>query len=177
MNHIKVVSLVGILISGSIFGWFIYKSYHLEVSAKNLRLASDTQAEIISDLDNDNQSLREKVERLEKELAECRDKLSLASPARVTVTCYNSEYSQTDSTPFITAFNWRVRPGIIAVSHDLLERGYVPGSKVYIKNFGVFTVGDLMNKRYTDRVDIWIPKDKTPFMRKNVLIVPVMEVS
>jgi 3D (Asp-Asp-Asp) domain-containing protein len=96
-------------------------------------------------------------------------------PIRVTVTCYNSDPAQTDSTPFITAFNWKVRPGIIAVSIDLLEAGYVPGSKVYIKDFGVFTVGDIMNDRFSNHVDIWVPEDVKVFKYDDVLMVPVLE--
>lgn len=78
----------------------------------------------------------------------------------VTVTAYSSTMDQTDSTPFLTASNRRVRPGIVALSRDLL-REYTPGApftfgdKVEIRGVGVFTVEDTMNPRYEKRVDIW----------------------
>jgi 3D (Asp-Asp-Asp) domain-containing protein len=78
----------------------------------------------------------------------------------VTVTAYSSTPDQTDSTPFLTASNRRVRPGIVALSRDLL-REYTPGApfmfgdEVEIRGVGVFTVEDTMNPRYEKRVDIW----------------------
>lgn len=78
----------------------------------------------------------------------------------VTVTGYSSTFDQTDSTPFLTASNRRVRPGIVALSRDLL-REYTPGApfsygdKVEIRGVGVFTVEDTMNPRYEKRADIW----------------------
>ena len=39
----------------------------------------------------------------------------------VKATAYNSEVGQTDNSPFITATGTRVRPGVIALSRDLLR--------------------------------------------------------
>ena len=78
----------------------------------------------------------------------------------VTVTGYSSTPGQTDSTPFITASNTRVRQGVLALSRDLL-REFTPGApfsygdKVELGGVGVFVVEDTMNSRYTQRVDIW----------------------
>lgn len=78
----------------------------------------------------------------------------------VTITAYSSTRDQTDSTPFITASNTQVRPGIVALSRDLL-REFTPGApfsfgdRVEIVGVGTFTVEDTMNSRYTKRVDIW----------------------
>ncbi|MCP4545687.1 MAG: hypothetical protein GY835_04360 [bacterium] len=78
----------------------------------------------------------------------------------VVVTGYSSTRDQCDNDPFITASNKQVRPGIIALSRDLLQR-YNPdapftwGDRVYLKGFGEFTVEDCMNSRYTRRADIW----------------------
>ncbi len=80
----------------------------------------------------------------------------------VTATAYTSTRDQTDSTPFITASMARVRPGIIAMSRDLLKR-YTPGApfdfgdQVEIIGLGVFQVEDTMNRRYSKRIDIWLP--------------------
>jgi hypothetical protein len=62
----------------------------------------------------------------------------------VTVTGYSSTSDQTDTTPFITASNTRVRTGVIALSRDLL-REFTPGApfgygdRVEIEGVGVFT--------------------------------------
>jgi 3D (Asp-Asp-Asp) domain-containing protein len=78
----------------------------------------------------------------------------------VTVTGYSSTPDQTDTTPFITASNTRVRRGIVAMSRDLL-REFTPGApfsygdKVELEGVGVFTVEDTMNPRFDKRIDIW----------------------
>ena len=78
---------------------------------------------------------------------------------RVTATAYSSHRRQTDRTPFIAAWNNRLRPGmkIIAVSRDLLKRyGMRNGTKVHIGGLsGYYRVRDKMNKRYRKRIDIY----------------------
>lgn len=74
-----------------------------------------------------------------------------------TMTAYNSEAAQTDSTPCITANGFNVcNHGI----EDTVAANFLPmGTKIRIPDlFGdrVFTVRDRMNKRYSDRVDIWM---------------------
>jgi len=74
-----------------------------------------------------------------------------------TMTAYNSEAAQTDSTPCITANGFDVcKHGI----EDTVAANFLPmGTKIRIPDlFGdrVFTVRDRMNKRYSDRVDIWM---------------------
>ena len=57
------------------------------------------------------------------------------------VTAYTARKAETDSTPFITASNKRVREGIVA-------NNCLPiGSKVKINN-KIYTVEDRMNRRY-----------------------------
>lgn len=78
-------------------------------------------------------------------------------------TAYNSLASQTDSTPHITATGTRTRPGVIALSRDLLKV-FPYGTRVHIQdltgkyNFKnrVFIVEDTMNKRKRNSVDIWM---------------------
>lgn len=71
---------------------------------------------------------------------------------KVTLTAYSSTVDQTDDTPFIAASGRHVYDGMIAAN-------FLPfGTKVRIPElFGekVFTVHDRMNRRYTERVDIW----------------------
>ena len=78
-------------------------------------------------------------------------------PARttmiVTVTSYNSEPGQTDDSPFITAFNTKVRDGIVAT--NFLPKGTIVR---FPDEFGEkeFVVEDRMNQRYYYRMDIWM---------------------
>jgi len=70
------------------------------------------------------------------------------------ITAYNSEECQTDSTPFEAAWGDRVRPGMIAVSWDLLDLGFSRGTKVVIKG-KTYTILDKMNPRWRNKFDIW----------------------
>ena len=88
---------------------------------------------------------------------------------RVTATAYSSHVSQTDKTPFLAAWNNRIRPGmkIIAVSRDMLTRyGLRNGSKVKIGGLsGYYTVRDKMNKRYRKRIDIYMGMNRRKALR------------
>ncbi|MEA2048356.1 MAG: LysM peptidoglycan-binding domain-containing protein [Campylobacterota bacterium] len=88
---------------------------------------------------------------------------------RVTATAYSSHRAQTDNTPFLAAWNNRIRPGmkIIAVSRDLLTRyGMRNGTKVRIGGLpGYYRVRDKMNKRYRKRIDIYMGMDRRRALR------------
>ena len=88
---------------------------------------------------------------------------------RVTATAYTSHRRQTDSTPFLAAWNNRIRPGmkIIAVSRDLLRRyGLKNGTKVKISGLrGTYRVRDKMNKRYRRKIDIYMGTNKRRALR------------
>ena len=79
----------------------------------------------------------------------------------VKATAYNSEVGQTDNSPFITATGTRVRPGVIALSRDLL-RIFPYGTRVTLHdragllNGRTFIVEDTMNVRLSNTVDIWM---------------------
>ena len=80
-------------------------------------------------------------------------------------TAYNSLAAQTDSTPFITATGTRTRPGVVALSRDLL-RMFPYGSRITIEDLSgkynhllrgrVFYVEDTMAARKTNSIDIWM---------------------
>ncbi|SMB92222.1 3D domain-containing protein [Deinococcus hopiensis] len=80
-------------------------------------------------------------------------------------TAYNSMPGQTDSSPFVTATGTRTRPGVVALSRDLL-RTFPYGSKVMIEDLSgrsgallngrVFYVEDTMAAYKTRSVDIWM---------------------
>jgi 3D (Asp-Asp-Asp) domain-containing protein len=76
--------------------------------------------------------------------------------ALVTVTAYNAEVAQTDADPDIAASMRRVKPGTIAVSRDLFDRGWVFGRKVRLEGLGIFVINDLMAARHDKAVDIFI---------------------
>jgi LysM repeat protein len=96
---------------------------------------------------------------------------------RVTATAYSSHKAQTDSTPFLAAWNNRLRPGmkIIAVSRDMLTKyGMKNGTRVRIAGLpGTYRVRDKMNKRYRKRIDIYMGIDRRRALRwgrRNVVI-------
>ncbi|MEA3434815.1 MAG: LysM peptidoglycan-binding domain-containing protein, partial [Campylobacterota bacterium] len=88
---------------------------------------------------------------------------------RVTATAYSSHKGQTDKTPFLAAWNNRLRPGMkaIAVSRDMLTRyGMKNGTKVRIAGLpGYYRVKDKMNKRYRKRIDIYMGLNKRKALR------------
>jgi len=71
----------------------------------------------------------------------------------VVVTAYSSTINQCDADPFITAYNTKVRQGIVAA--NFLEKGT---QIMFPEIFGsqVFVVEDKMHKRFKYRVDIWM---------------------
>ncbi len=74
---------------------------------------------------------------------------------KVVLTAYSSTPDQTDSTPFITTSNSRVRDGVVAANFLAF------GTKVKIPGiFGdkVFTVEDRMAEKHNDKMDIWFPE-------------------
>lgn len=92
----------------------------------------------------------------------------------ISMTAYNSEVGQTDSTPFTTADGSHVRDGIIAAN-------FLPfNTKVRIPElFGdrVFQVHDRMNPRYNLRADVWMQhkKDALKFGLKQNVKLEVIE--
>nr|WP_321259671.1 hypothetical protein [uncultured Pseudodesulfovibrio sp.] len=93
------------------------------------------------------------------------------SPVRtVTVTAYNPTTDQCDADPLIAASMRKVRSGTIAVSRDLFDQGWVFGRKVRIEGYGIFEINDLMNKRFTQRIDIfmWDEGQARSFGKKNI---------
>ncbi len=84
-------------------------------------------------------------------------KAMFSHPVRdLTVTAYNPTTDQCDSDPLIAASMRKVRSGTIAVSRDLFNQGWVFGRKVRIEGLGIFEINDLMNKRFNQRIDIFM---------------------
>jgi 3D (Asp-Asp-Asp) domain-containing protein len=98
-------------------------------------------------------ALDEERQELARQVAELRNMWV----KEVTVTAYSPTIEECGPDPFTTASMGKVRPGIIAVSRDLFDEGWVFGKKVYVKGHGIFEIADLMSKRYTQRMDIFFP--------------------
>ena len=114
---------------------------------------------------------------LRREEARVNEYISSVAPSEVvTLTTYTPTAEECDSTPLVTASGFKINEGnprrhrIIAVSRDL-KRKYKFGTKLRIKGAGkydgTYTVRDVMNKRYTKRIDILVgKKDKQTKLKK-----------
>jgi len=100
----------------------------------------------------------------------------------VTLTTYSPTSQECDSTPHITASGFKInlknpkKHRIIAVSRDLKKK-WKFGTRVRIKNAGkyngIYTVKDVMNKRYKNRIDLLIGENDKQTTIKNVKIVKI----
>jgi len=83
----------------------------------------------------------------------------------VEATMYTVDPKQTDMTPLITASGFKIdslypeKQRIIAISRDLKKK-YKFGTKVMVKGTGkwdgIYTVNDVMNKRWRKKIDILV---------------------
>ena len=83
----------------------------------------------------------------------------MTSVMRVTASAYTSCRRETDTTPYLAAWNNRLKPSVksIAVSRDLLKLGLTNGTKVKIAGLkGHYVVLDKMNKRWKKKIDIYM---------------------
>jgi 3D (Asp-Asp-Asp) domain-containing protein len=98
--------------------------------------------------------------------------LDISDVHNLIVTAYTPDEVETDKDPEITAAMIKVRPGIIAVSRDLFEDGWTFGKKVYIEGMGIYTIGDLMNKKWEKRIDILLfdKKDAHHFGKRQLTV-------
>jgi len=80
----------------------------------------------------------------------------------VTSTAYTSCTRETDHTPYLAAWNNRLKPSVksIAVSRDLLKLGLTNGTRVKISGLkGHYIVLDKMNKRWKKKIDIYMGRN------------------
>lgn len=82
----------------------------------------------------------------------------------VTATAYNSVENQTKKgNPYLTAWGdtLQAEEKAIAVSRDLIQLGLDHNQEVEIEGFpGTYIVKDKMNKRWTNKIDIYMGLDK-----------------
>jgi 3D (Asp-Asp-Asp) domain-containing protein len=100
----------------------------------------------------------------------------------VTLTTYTPTKRETDSSPNVTASGYKIdttnprKHRIIAVSRDLKKK-WKFNQKVRIRKAGkyngVYTVKDVMNKRYKKRIDILIGKRDKQIKLENVQIIAI----
>lgn len=92
----------------------------------------------------------------------------------VNVSAYSASKDECDNDPHITSLLQRPISGkTCAVSRDLL---YLLNKKIYIYQLGVFLVNDLMNKRYTKSIDLFLgsKKQALKFGRKKDIKIVVL---
>ena len=131
-------------------------------------------------VDSGNQLMRaatSSIVGLQITLKKCSDELNKNKDNvhNVTVTMYQPVPEQTDSTPNITADGTVIKVDRaseyrdVAVSQNMLVKngGFLKfGDYVWVdagKKSGVYQVRDVMNKRYTDRIDILEGVDVRPY--------------
>jgi 3D (Asp-Asp-Asp) domain-containing protein len=100
----------------------------------------------------------------------------------VTVTAYTPSVEECDSTPHITASGFKIdtlnpeRHKIIAVSRDLKHK-WKFGTKVKVlgigKYSGIYTIKDVMNRRFRKRIDILIGKQSKQFKYTGIKIYKI----
>ena len=110
------------------------------------------------------------------------EELKRTTIGKVTVTMYQPETRQTDSSPYVTASGFKLdkknpkKDRIIAVSRDLLDKLKF-GDKVILEGIGEwsgeYVVHDVMNKRFRNRIDILInPGDEATMFKEAKLMLP-----
>ena len=121
------------------------------------RVIEDLKIEII-DLRSLCRDVEVRIEEVESRLS----KLERMKVVKAVVTAYSPNEDECDDTPYETAFLKRVNPKYVAVSRDLIELGWSPGSKIYIEGVGIRTIGDLMSPRidgYAVDLFVWNKSD------------------
>jgi len=122
-----------------------------------LRLQFEDQQDRLERMEGELRSKQDVGDLLTRFVASNRKRiLDLQRTRSLTVTAYSPRIRETDSTPHLTASNKPVRPGIVAVSRDLFDSGWVFGKKVYIKQYGIFTIDDLMAEDKRNHIDIFM---------------------
>lgn len=159
-NHQKIFSLkqakktVIILIVALCFEFFLFPMPSLAAMEVELLDISQEQGLIADSAFDEAENITINVE-LNGKLPLSQDDVKFSK--HIVITAYNSEPGQTDNSPCITANNFNVcKHGL----EDTIAANFLPfGSKVKIPElFGerVFTVRDRMNRRFSNRVDVWM---------------------
>ena len=160
LRVLAVLGITGLVVTPTTL-YYIEKGRHLDTrrAFRQLTVSSTTETHY---LESTVRGLLDEQSRLANLVLESGNTLFSSNRVYVKVlaTGYSSSIAETDSTPFVTAANTPSRPGVLAVSQNLL-REYTPGApfsfgdRVKVYGVGDFIVEDSMNPRWTNRVDIW----------------------
>jgi len=132
----------------------------------------------VSSLVKEKRQLNQQIDSLNTVLSEVEGDLDAVSKVQISklvATAYNSYPWQTDNTPFITSSGSAVGDGTLALSRDLIRAenalmhrmGFNPsgmyafGDTVFVIYVKPMVVHDTMNRRFTNRADIWLDKHST----------------
>lgn len=117
--------------------------------------------------------LKEEIFNLQIEM----EALGLKNCSTVTITAYSPRKCETDDSPETTACLSLVKEGDVAISRDLFLKGWTFGKRIYIYQYGVFTITDLMNKRHQKSLDIfmWNTSNAVRFGKKENIFVCLLE--
>lgn len=137
----KLVLMVVIFFSFTYFGYTAFDS-----TQENSMKIEKMQKEIYN-LREENKTITHYAEDLQKRFSFV-----------VQATAYTPRKQECNNDIENTALMLKPKPGWhIAVSHDLI---WLLGKKVYIKGVGVRFVSDLMNERFSNKIDIMMPTPK-----------------
>jgi len=125
--------------------------------------------------------LKMRINDLQEQVQQLQTQLKLHSNPRlrlahVTVTAYTASIDECDSTPQHTACLHKVKVGDVAVSRDLFKQGWVFGKKVYLYQYGVYTIKDLMHPRFKSAIDIYVgSKRQAKMLGKNKTLAVLLD--
>lgn len=161
-NHQKIISLkqakkvIIILVVVLCFDFLLFPMPAMANQAVEDFNASQDQIGIISEAGDINQEVLLNIAEFNGKLPE-NGNVGIRWSEHFVITAYNSEAGQTDDSPCITANNFNVCDYGV---EDTIAANFLPfGSKVKIPElFGnrVFVVRDRMNRRFSNRVDVWM---------------------
>ena len=147
-------------------------------SATTAWFAATREAALDRTIDEHQEALLERIEAVDATVSAVEDHWRswvLESLRPVVTTAYNSVPWQTDDDPWVTASGMLAGQGTIALSRNLIRAesdlmrnmGYNPaaeiafGDTVFVVYVLPMVVRDTMNRRYSDRADIWTADVKT----------------
>jgi len=159
-NHKKFITLkqakkvVIVLVFVLFFEFFLFPAPSLASQMVEEPKANQAQDIILTNINNNNQGNIDMG--LKGKLPESND-TNIKWANHYVITAYNSEAGQTDNSPCITANGFNVCENGV---EDTIAANFLPfGAKVKMPGlFGdrVFTVRDRMNRRFDNRVDVWM---------------------
>jgi 3D (Asp-Asp-Asp) domain-containing protein len=82
--------------------------------------------------------------------------IKVVDKENVAISAYSASADETDDSPNVPAAGGFNKMGQIAVSPDLFKRGWTFNKTVVIDNLGTFVIRDLMNERFTKKVDVFM---------------------